>query len=202
MTRTCFFFDGFNIYHAIKNSLDAKYRWLNLRSLAESYITKKETINGLFYFTALANWKQDAVIRHRDYIKTLEANGITTIYGKFKNKDKYCNLCHKKYRSHEEKQTDVNIALHLLTEAIHNSYDKAIIVSGDSDLVPAIKAVKKLYPEKQFTVVVPLRMRSKEIIQTCDSHIKMKNYHIVSNRFDNNIQLADGSSINCPKEWQ
>lgn len=38
----------------------------------------------------------------------------------------------------EEKGTDVNLAAHLLTKAFHNSYDTAVIVSGDTDYIPVM----------------------------------------------------------------
>lgn len=34
--------------------------------------------------------------------------------GQFKNKPKECKQCHAKWTSHEEKETDVNLALALL----------------------------------------------------------------------------------------
>ena len=36
----------------------------------------------------------------------------------------------------DEKGTDINMAAHMLTKAFHNSYDTAIVVSGDTDYIP------------------------------------------------------------------
>ena len=44
-----------------------------------------------------------------------------------------------------EKMTDVNIATHLIIDAFQDRYDMAMLISGDSDLVPPIKAVHSLY---------------------------------------------------------
>jgi uncharacterized LabA/DUF88 family protein len=41
----------------------------------------------------------------------------------------------------EEKGTDVNIASHLLVDAHNNSFDMAVVISNDSDLVEPIKMV-------------------------------------------------------------
>ncbi len=43
-----------------------------------------------------------------------------------------------------EKGTDVQIATDMLRRAYVNAYDTAILVSGDSDLVPAVEGGKKL----------------------------------------------------------
>lgn len=44
----------------------------------------------------------------------------------------------------EEKGTDVYLAAHMLTKAFHNSFDIAILVSGDTDYLPVIEVLKTL----------------------------------------------------------
>ena len=46
--------------------------------------------------------------------------------------------------AYEEKETDVNIAIAMLTDAVRDVYDIALLVSADSDLRPAVGAVKRL----------------------------------------------------------
>ena len=63
-----------------------------------------------------------------NYQKLLEL-GVTEIY-------------HKKSR---EKGIDVKIATDLIIGALDNKYDTAILVSSDTDLVPAIDEVRKRF---------------------------------------------------------
>ncbi len=42
----------------------------------------------------------------------------------------------------QEKQTDVNIATHLLLEAVDDCIDTVVLVSAGSDLTPALQAVQ------------------------------------------------------------
>lgn len=56
---------------------------------------------------------------------------------------------------HEEKETDVNIALYLVNEAYKNSYDTALILSRDSDLKPAIAMIRKEFSDKEVIAVAP-----------------------------------------------
>jgi len=58
-----------------------------------------------------------------------------------------------KYQTYEEKRTDVNIAIKILEDAFLKKYDRAIIMSGDSDIVPSIESVKKNFPETLFTTL-------------------------------------------------
>lgn len=54
----------------------------------------------------------------------------------------------------DEKGTDINIATQMLTKAFHNSYDCAILVSGDSDYVPVIDVLRTI---GKITVVACLK---------------------------------------------
>ena len=42
----------------------------------------------------------------------------------------------------QQKEADVMLATELLVQAFHDSYDTAIVVSGDRDFLPAIRAVQ------------------------------------------------------------
>jgi len=51
---------------------------------------------------------------------------------------------------YHEKGVDVKIAIDLLVGAYENFYDTAIIISSDTDLVPAIEKVKSLGKEVEY----------------------------------------------------
>jgi uncharacterized LabA/DUF88 family protein len=57
--------------------------------------------------------------------------------GQFKKKPKECKKCHAQWTSHEEKETDVNLALALLDLAYKDQYDHSFILTRDSDIAPA-----------------------------------------------------------------
>ncbi|TSC89135.1 MAG: Uncharacterized protein G01um10143_516 [Parcubacteria group bacterium Gr01-1014_3] len=42
-----------------------------------------------------------------------------------------------------EKGTDVKIAVELVVDAVDNKYDTAIVISSDTDLIPALEYVRK-----------------------------------------------------------
>jgi uncharacterized LabA/DUF88 family protein len=76
--------------------------------------------------------------------------------GRFKEKDRECFRCRHSWKDHEEKETDVNIALYLLRGALQDHYDRALLVSGDSDLAPAVRAVKEVAPQKDIRIISPV----------------------------------------------
>ncbi len=96
----------------------------------------------------------------------------------------------------------MNIALRLFELAVRDRYDKAIIVSGDTDLIAAIKAVRSTFPQKQIGVVIPIGRASEDMKNQADFYYKMKEKHLVSSRYPDTITLRDGSTLACPANWK
>ena len=208
MNRVIYFIDGFNLYHAIddqirlcKNYQFKKYKWLDLFKLASLFVTSKDHIERIYYFTALTLWNREKVKRHQTYIRVLESKDIKIIYGEFRHRDRYCPLCKKTYRTFEEKRTDVNIAILLLKLAFDDCYDTAIIVSGDSDLIPAVKTIKSIFPDKQIGIIIPIGRRAELLKQTATFYMKIKEKHLKSSLFPLSITIG-AKTFYCPAEWQ
>ena len=203
MKRVAVFIDGYNIYHAIDDDPSChKYKWLDFDKLSRLMITKSDSIEKIYYFTALATWMPDKVARHKILIKALEIKNIEIVYGEFKNKDRFCKNCHTIYKSHEEKQTDVNIAIYLFKLAVEDAFDTALIISGDSDLIPAIKAFKSTFLNKRVGVIIPFGRNADQLKQTCDFHQRMKRKHLDQCILPDVIDLGNGQSLKCPDNWR
>lgn len=197
-----FFIDGFNVYHAIDdNPAFHKYKWLNYAKLAKCFLPPKSTINKIYYFTTFALWDSDKVNRHKKYIRALRNEGIEVVHGKFKIRDRKCRKCGAYYTSYEEKKTDVNIAIKLFQDAMNDEYDTAIIISGDSDLIPSIEAIKSSFPSKEIGIVIPINRRAEYLKNIVDFHMKMKEKHLASSVFEDTITLVDGQTITKPPTW-
>ncbi len=175
---------------------------MNLKKLAHCFVRPDEIINKIYYFTALAMWDVNKVNKHKKLIKALELEGVKPIYGKFKMRDKKCPNCKTIFKRPEEKQTDVNIAIQLLKSAMENEYDKAIIISGDSDLIPSVEAIKTSFPVKKIGVVIPRNRRAKELVDICDFHMKLKEKHLASCVFPETIDVGAGVILKCPDSWK
>ena len=202
MSRYCFYIDGFNVYYALQE-LPAyhKYKWLNYRRLAEAVIRSKDRITGIFYFTAFVRWKPLNVRRHEEYIKILRWAGVETIQGRFMTKDIKCHRCQQYCTTHEEKRTDVNIACKILTDAINNLFDKAVIISADSDLLPVIKAVEKIAPEKEIGVMFPIGRTNYELRQNASFRIWMSQKLLQESQFPEQVRIGS-TVIARPTDWR
>lgn len=207
-TRVSCFVDGFNLYHAIddlnhdrrakKHFQRQHLKWLDLRSLVGAFIQpSKEQIDEVFYFSAFATWLPDAHLRHRAYVRALEATGVKIILGNFKKKDRGCKNCGSKWVGHEEKESDVNLAIHLLHQAHTDSFDKAIIITADTDLVPAIQLVRSHFQTKQVVAAIPEQRFGNAIAlrNVCSHSMRISENHLNANLLPNEILDVNGLVI-------
>ena len=201
--RVAFFIDGFNLYHSLPICGEFRqYRWLDLRRLAECFYSPRR-IEQIIYFTAYAIWSRSKIKRHRTYIQAQRNRGVAVEIGEFHKLRKRCRaVCKRTYWTHEEKQTDVNIAIKLLELAVKDEYDTAVLVTGDSDMVPSVKAVKRLYPDKQVHVLIPPSSRAKALMQACHTHRTIKKSHLANSQLPNPVRLSNGKDLTCPPAWQ
>ena len=202
MKKVISLIDGFNLYHSIADISEfRKYKWLNLRKLSECFLKKDEELTEVSYFTAYANWNPAKVAKHKVYVNALKTVKVNTIVSEFRVVEKFCSLCSRKYKAHEEKRTDVQIAINLFKGAIQDLYDKAVVISADSDLAPAIEVVKSLFPSKEIHLIIPIGRRAEFLKQIVDFYSKIKVKHLASSQFDEIIHLGDGATIQKPTDW-
>lgn len=205
MERLAFFFDGFNLYHALDDTPGFhRYKWLDLSKMARCFFPR-HLITRILYFTAYDTRDLQGLARHQTYVKALQAKGIEIVLGKFKRKDKFCKVCRSTFLSVEEKQTDVNIAIKLFQLALQDQYDRAVIVSGDSDLVPAIEAVRQSFIDKKVHLIAPVGKRGRWAIDlktAADGHMQMKEKHLATSQLPDPFDLGGGSLLHCPPSWK
>ena len=203
------FIDGFNLYFGMKDcNATHSYRktlWFDISSFLHTYLDNAVyCIENIYYFTAIPENNKEKAERHQIYCKALESTGIKIIYGQYKEKYVNCPLCKQDFKSYEEKETDVNVALWILRRGIENGYDKAVLFSGDSDLAPALENAQLLFPGKIFQVMFPInRNRSKRLKKVCSiaplyQYLPCYKKH----QFPDKIHLADGTTLTIPERWK
>ncbi len=153
--RIIAYIDGFNLYHAIDDLRRPALKWVDLWALTVSLARGGENVTEVNYFSAYATWLPTAHQRHIEYVKGLEHAGVTCHMGHFKSKSRTCRSCGAQWIQHEEKETDVHMAARIVVDACEDRYDRAIIITADSDLAPALSIVRTRFPEKQLFVVAP-----------------------------------------------
>ena len=205
--RSIIYIDGFNLYYgAVKNT---PWKWLDMERYF-SLLLPHDDIQIIKYFTAKILGSHKA--NQEAYIKALSTlNKVQIIYGLFKYKKIKClvkNCTHqgsKLFDVPEEKGTDVNIAVHMIKDAINDECDRLIVVSGDSDLVPAVKAVKLITPNKIVIVYVPanniVRGAANELRNSSDRHKTLPNNLLPKAQFPDQLIDSEGGIIQKPEAW-
>jgi len=84
---------------------------------------------------------------------------------------------------------------------IQDKFDKAYIISGDSDLIPSIEAVKTLFPHKQIGVIIPIGRPAELLKLKCDFHMKIKEKHLTNSMLPAIIPLENNKKLICPQSW-
>lgn len=203
MNRVAFLVDGFNLYHSAVDAQvtlgGATTKWLNIKSLCNSYlqtISRDAQIQNIFYFSAFAYHRicaanPDVVKRHKTYLTCLEDTGIISFMHKFT----------KIRNRHEEKKTDVAIAAKIFEELFYDNCETIALVSGDTDLVPAIETAKRIAPNKSYCIISPYKRANKQLIDLADLAFKIRPSTMISHQFTDPYILSDGRKMHKPTSW-
>lgn len=208
MSRTTFVIDGFNLYHSCRDiERDCKHhvKWLNLHSLCQSLtrdISASAILDHIYYFSAFAFHLSDpnVIKRHEAYIQCLKAVGVVVKMGRFKEKMVTCPHCGREFLRHEEKETDVAVASKLLELLCKNECDTVVLLSGDTDLVPAVETAKHLFLDCSIWFAFPYRRKNEDLARLAPSlTIKPKRY--AQHQFSDPFVLPDGTAVHKPLSW-
>ena len=163
--RVAIFIDGSNLYHALKNNFGRYDLYFS------GFITKLCASRPLFrtyYYNVLQDpgiWP-DAHKEQQEFIEVL-------------NKTPYLEVRLGGTKVAQgvpvEKGIDIMLATDLLYFAWNNSYDVAVLVSGDSDFGYALQAVKNM--GKHVELAYFENVVSKDLLDICDNrHLLDRNF--------------------------
>lgn len=199
--RVSIFIDGFNLYFGII-SMYPYTKWLNIWELANLLLKPDEEIVEVKYFTSMVSNNPPKEKRQRDFISALQTTPVKIIYGHYKSKPKSCLKCGHSWNDNEEKMTDVNISVNMLIDAMQDKFDKAILISGDSDLVPPINAVHQNFPAKRVVVAFPPNRHNNSVKIAAKESFIIGRKKLVASQFPDSIKLANGYTLQKPNDWK
>jgi len=116
-------------------------------------------------------------------------------------KTRGCRNCGARWTSYEEKETDVNISVALIEGAALGAYDTALLISGDTDLRPAIASVKRLQPEKLIFAAFPPRRYSARLVQSVDAYTRIGHDKIRNAQLPHEVTTKGGITLSRPAYW-
>ena len=225
--RTIVYIDGFNFYH-LRLQKQRQFRWLDLKALSEQLVAPPHVITQVNYYTARVSAKIDADAPRKQqlYLSALgSVPGIKTHYGRFLFGEKWAFLLQPpaarpatyawnlpgprmvQVAKVEEKGSDVNLASHLVRDALLDRFDVALVLSNDTDLVEPVRIVTQEVG-KRVGLVAPCRSRhngppvpSPSLRAVGSFVIYVDDRHLAAAQFPATITLPNGRTIQKPATW-
>lgn len=192
-------------------------KWLDISALCKSYlhmIGKDARMVDVYYFSALATHLEATdpgkVQRHRTLIECLEYMGIQVELAKFKRKRDFscsncgrnrCGHCGSRLKHYEEKETDVAIATKLLELVFTDACDTAVLLTGDTDLMPAVKTAQNHFPAKDIRFALPYKRHNNDLRKLAPESFTIGKEKYSKHQFPDQMKLAGGKEVSKPAAW-
>ena len=203
MERVIGYIDGFNLYYGLKEAKLKRFYWLDPVKLLERFIKPHQNLVAVKYFTARITGPPGKRSRQNAFLEALSTlPKLRVIQGWFLDKPRTCYRCNQIIRIPEEKMTDAAIATELSFDACLDRVDVAFVVSGDSDLVPPVRSIRKEFPKKQVVVLFPPRRYSTDLSKSASATIKIWKTPLRQSQMPDVVVRSDGHQICRPAEWK
>ncbi|MCD6599024.1 MAG: NYN domain-containing protein [Dehalococcoidia bacterium] len=203
MERVIGYVDGFNLYFGLKSKGWGRYYWLNIQLLVQNLLKPNQKLLATKYFTARIANPPDKQRRQSTYIEALETlSDFQIFYGKYQLNPRQCSHCGFQDKVPNEKMTDVNIAVEILKDAYQDNFDVALLISADSDLVPPIKTVRELFPNKRVVIASPPARYSVDLVNSSNKSFVISRRKIAKSLLPEEITKEDDYILRCPPSWK
>ena len=188
-----------------------RFFWLDLRALFAELLEPGEVLVAVKYFTARGRGPQDSNRRQAIYLGPLISHtSAEVIYGRFdKGVPQPCFNCRGKLRCLEckrparrtqEKMTDVALGVNMVADAYEGLYEKAFLMTGDSDLIPAVKHVVGRLG-KEVIVTPPPNRRSDALIKVASGVAHFPQGAFGRSQLPEVVTGDNGKEYRRPPEW-
>lgn len=218
--RTIVYIDGFNLYYRLKATDKGNkascigkrrhYKWLDLGKLIDRLLKNHFDVVKIKYFTSLVKSTVDDPSkpeRQPAYLRTIETiDNLEIIKGNFKKRDISGMLLTPpknsgfelgeivRIQKFEEKESDVNIACHIVADSAKEDIDCVALLSNDTDLVLPLKMAREKF-HKKVCLISP-RTTHADLEKEADFKININNSDIIACQFPD---IVDG--IHRPRNW-
>ena len=220
--KTAVYVDGYNLYYGRLRGTPNK--WLDLRRLLDQILRGQDPatqIEKIVFCTAnikaaYASHGTRSVEAQTTYHHALKHDSITVdasshvvekrslrkYDGSKRPSTDYVDVWQM-----EEKQTDVKLALGMYRDSVSGAFDQIVLVSGDTDLVPAFEAIKGDAPNITLGLILPRHEVAKRpppgslmpLANWVRSHIT--DDELAKNRFPVNIHRPGMKPLAKPEHW-
>ena len=205
--------DGYNVYHGLLSKEWQRFKWLDFRALFAELLEPGEDLAKVKYFTARGRGPEDSNRRQAIYLGALTSHsGTEVIYGRFtKGAPRQCSYCGNIFRPrcprcerpdrrNQEKMTDVALGVNMVADAYEGLYAKAFLMTGDTDLIPAVRHVVDRLG-KEVIVTPPPGRRSDALNEAASGVAHFPRRAFGRSQLPEVVTGAKGQEYCRPPEW-
>jgi uncharacterized LabA/DUF88 family protein len=156
------------------------------------------------YFTSRIDSPAGKQKRQLTYLEALECHcgdKLKMYFGHYQSEPWKCGSCGETTHVSGEKKTDVNIAVEVMIDAYKDSFDTCLLITADSDLIPAVLAVKRLFPKKRIIAVFPPNRHSVELQNEAHTAFTIGRAKFAKAQMPETVQKTDGTKLTRPFKW-
>ena len=191
--------DGFNLHYGLREKTGRQFLWLDTAKLTVSLLGGNQDLVATKSFTARVSGNAGKQRRQATLLEAIEPVGI--FYGQYLGHSVRCRASGGSWLRNEEKITDIDIATELLADAFEDRFDTAYVISGDSDLVPPIRKIRRLFPEKWIVAAFPPKRISKELRTAANRDFVIGVNKLRACGMPDPVRMANGHLLAKPARW-
>lgn len=100
------------------------------------------------------------------------------------------------------------MALAIYRDAAKGKYEKAVLITGDNDIAPAVKLVRGDFPEKEFMVLFPPGGKGHALKKICQIKQIIQEQQLRIAQLPNPVMVKDPQNptqwiaLDRPTDWQ
>jgi uncharacterized LabA/DUF88 family protein len=89
----------------------------------------------------------------------------------------------------------------MIADAYEDRFDRAILVSGDGDLMRPLKMIRERFPQKDIVVVFPPDRFNKKLRDSAHACLSITQTELRRSLFPETVFNAQGFPIKRPPSW-
>lgn len=177
--KVALFFDGKNFYKAFERyenyNPNAEIDYNKLAAWLTNEVSGETgDLIGAYYYTGYTPPNKGGSPEFRDFLDGLELlTGYLVKREERVKRNATCTKCGSRYEYRTEKRVDTQLVADMIQLAAVNAYDAAVLLSGDQDFVPAVKATNDL-GKRVYIAAWPGSGVSKALRALCYGQIDLK----------------------------
>lgn len=196
------YIDGFNLYFGMCEANLRRSLWVDLCEMARRIAPADREVLEVRYYTARLPHPSTSRQRQWNFMQANQAHNpeLVIVEGYMQYHDVTCRGCGDSWTRREEKQSDVNIALDIADLASRSTapIDTVVLVSADSDLVPAVR--RALAAGLEVHARFPPKRHSSELTNICTDSYSISSTKLKRSQLPESV-LVDHRWIRQPAEW-